>query len=342
MTKNKQWVLASHPDGMPSTDNWTLVERNLPEISEGQVQAKSIYLSVDPYMRGRISKASNYAAGVGIGDVMHGGGVGQVIATKSPDFAIGDIVETIGFGWQEYAALNANGLTKVDPDLGPIHSYLGYLGLPGLTAQIALDTIGDPKAGDTVVISAASGAVGQIAGQICKQKGTRVIAVASSQEKIDYCKSLGFDDGINYRSESDLDGAMKAMCPGGVDVFFDNTAGPIHDAVMKNLALGARIIICGTISLASKFDEVDTGIRFMRQILVARAKMQGFLYFDHLDKIDAARKAMSALEKTGKIKHREDILHGIDQMPTAFLRLLTGENFGKQLVQTSSDPYIES
>lgn len=339
MTTNKQWTLASYPDGMPELENWAMVESDLPVIEVGQVLAKSIYLSVDPYMRGRISKASNYAAGVGIGDVMHGGAVAEVVESMSADFHVGDIIETINFGWQEYAALDTAGLTKVDPSLGPIHSYLGYLGLPGLTAQIALDTIGDPQAGDTVVISAASGAVGQIAGQIAKQRGARVIAVASSQEKIDYCKSLGFDDGINYRDTPDLVVAMKDKCPDGVDVFFDNTAGPIHDAVMQNLALGARIIICGTISLASKFDEADTGLRFMRQVLVARAKMQGFLFFDHGDKVDAARKAMSKLEKAGEIQHREDILQGIEQMPTAFLRLLTGQNFGKQLVQASSDPY---
>ena len=339
MTKNKQWVLASHPDGMPTLKNWQMVECDLPEITDGQVLAKSIYLSVDPYMRGRISKASNYAASVAIGDVMHGGAVAQIVASKSPKFKVDDIIETINFGWQEYAALPDVGLTKVDPDLGPIHSYLGYLGLPGLTAQIALDTIGDVQSGDTVIISAAAGAVGQIAGQLAKQKGARIIAVASSQKKLDYCKSLGFDAGINYHSEPDLEGAIKALCPNGVNVFFDNTAGPIHDAVMKNLALGARIIICGTISLAAKFDEPDTGLRFMRQILVARAKMQGFLYFDHLDKVDAARKAMSALEKAGKIKHCEDILNGIEQMPAAFLRLLTGDNFGKQLVQVAPDPY---
>ncbi|RED49736.1 NADP-dependent oxidoreductase [Aestuariispira insulae] len=340
MESNRQWVLASYPNGMPERTNWRLEEGVCPSPLEGEVLARSIYLSVDPYMRGRISPAKNYAAGVAIGECMHGGAVAEVVESKHPGFQPGDIVETINFGWQDFACLKGDGLHKVDPTLGPIHSALGYLGLPGLTAYLALETIGEPKQGETVLISAASGAVGQIAGQIATIRGARAVAVASSQEKLDYCRDLGFADGINYREETDLAAAVRRACPDGVDVFFDNTAGPIHDAVMQNLAPFARIIICGTVSLAGKFDEPDTGLRFMRNILVARARMEGFLFFDHLDKVSAARKQVSDWEKQGLIRHREDVIDGIEHMPEAFLRLLNSENFGKQLVRVRDDPFL--
>ncbi|WP_420546929.1 NADP-dependent oxidoreductase [Curvivirga sp.] len=343
---NRQWVLTSHPTGMPSVENFKMVEGEMPAIGEGQVLARSIYLSLDPYMRGRISAAANYAAGVGIDDCMHGGAVAEIVASNHPDYQVGDIVENINFGWQDYAALNVdlgNGkkLHKVDKSLGPIHSAIGYLGMPGLTAYLALRDIGQPKTGDTVVISAASGAVGQIAGQIAKIKGARPVAVASSQDKLDYCASLGYEAGINYRDTADLDAAMKETCPDGVDVFFDNTAGPIHDAVMKNLAPFSRIIICGTISLAGKFEEPDMGQRFMRQVLVARAKMQGFLIFDYGEEdIIEARQQLASWAKEGKLQHKEDIKQGFEKMPESFIDMLTSKNFGKLMVQTRDDPTV--
>lgn len=339
MTENKAWVLNTHPTGMPEAGHWTLETKPMPEPGEGEVLIKAIYLSVDPYMRGRISPKANYAAGVKLGEIMHGGGVGVVMESRDPAFKPGDVVESMQFGWQEYNVQKASGLTRVDPSLGPIHSALSYLGLPGLTAYLALIYTGEVKAGDDVVVSAASGAVGQIAGQIALIKGARPVAIASSDDKLAYCKELGYAETINYRTAPDLVAAVKQACPDGVDVFFDNTAGPIHDAVMKNLALHARIIICGTVSLAGQFDEPDMGERFLRNILVSRAKMQGFLYFDFLDKVDAARAELAQWAKEGKLKHREDIMHGIEAMPEAFLRLLRSENFGKQMVQVTDDPY---
>ncbi len=341
---NHAWVLASHPDGMPATTDWRLKETPRPSPEDGQVLARAIYLSVDPYMRGRISKASNYAAGVSIGEVMHGGAVAEIVESRHPDWKEGDLIETMGFGWQEWAVLDpetqgTNGLRRVDPSLGPIHAYLSYLGMPGITAWIAMDTIGRTKAGETVLVSAASGAVGQVVGQIAKDKGARAVALASSAEKLAWCRDIGFDEGINYRERADdLPAAIKQACPDGIDVFFDNTAGPIHDAAMQNLALNARIIICGMVANAASFDQPDMGERHLRRILVARARMEGFLIFDHMARWDEARRALSQMAEAGHLRFRTDRLEGIEQMPQAFINLLTSKNFGKQVVQVSSDP----
>jgi NADPH-dependent curcumin reductase CurA len=330
---NKTWVLAEHPEGMPTLDTWRMEERPIPAAEEGQVVGKARWLSVDPYMRGRISKAANYAGGVGIGEAMHGGAVAEVVESKHPDWRPGDLFETIGFGWRDYAVVSGDGLTRVDPSLGPEHAWLSYLGMPGLTAHLALETIGKVKEGETVLVSAASGAVGQVVGQIAKIKGARAVAVASSPEKLAWCRDLGYDAGIDYRATEDLTAAVAEACPGGVDVFFDNTAGPIHDAVMRNLALNARIIICGTISLAGQFDAPDMGERFLRKILVARATMQGFLIFDHVDRYEAARRDLARWAGEGRLKFKTDVLDGIETMPRAFLNLLTSKNFGKQVVR---------
>lgn len=333
---NRTWVLAEHPEGMPGPETFRLESREIPALSDGDVLGRARWLSVDPYMRGRISKQANYAGGVAIGEAMHGGAVAEVIESKHPDWRPGDLFETIGFGWREFAAVPGNGLTRVDPTLGPEHAYLSYLGMPGLTAQIALDLIGKIQPGETVLVSAASGAVGQVVGQIAKIKGARAVAVASSPDKLAWCKEIGYDAGIDYRTEADLSKAVAAACPNGVDVFFDNTAGPIHDAAMKNLALGARIVICGTISLAGQFEAPDMGERFLRKILVARATMQGFLIFDHQDKYDAARRQLAQWAEEGKLTYKTDILDGIEQMPTAFQNILTSKNFGKQVVRLAN------
>lgn len=331
---NKTWVLAEHPTGMPDDRTFRLEEREIPDLSDGQVLGRSRWLSVDPYMRGRISKQANYAGGVSVGEAMHGGAVAEVVESRHPDWQPGDLFETIGFGWREYAAVSGDGLTRVDPSIdAPEHAWLSYLGMPGLTALIALDTIGKVKEGETVLVSAASGAVGQVVGQIGKIRGARAVAVASSQDKLDWCREIGFDAGINYREVPNLGRAVADACPDGVDVFFDNTAGPIHDAAMNNLALGARVIICGTISLAGQFDAPDIGERFMRKILVARARMEGFLIFDHITRYPEARRQLAQWEQEGKLTFRTDVLEGIEQMPTAFLNLLTSQNFGKQVVR---------
>ena len=330
---NRQWLLAAHPEGMPEPSDWRLVARPVEEPGPGQMLVRALYLSVDPYMRGRISPARNYAAGVQVGQVMTGGGVGRIVSSNLPGFAPGEIVESFGFGWQEYALLGAEGTRKVDPQQGPIQSALGYLGLPGLTAYFALLEVGRPRAGETVVISAAAGGVGQIAGQIAKLEGARAVAIASSEAKLAWCRELGYDAGINYRTAADLGAAVRAACPDGVDVFLDNTAGPIHDAVMANLAPHARVIVCGTVALAGRFEQPDIGLRHLRQILVTRARVEGFLLFDFAARYEEGRRQLAAWAKAGRLRHREDVLDGIEQMPQAFLRLLRSANFGKQLVR---------
>lgn len=337
-TQNSRWVLNSFPEGAPTEDCWRRDDAAIPEPADGQALVRAVYLSVDPYLRGRISKAANYAAGVQIGEVMHGNGVGVVEKSRCADLPEGAVVEGFGFGWQDYSLQTPDAVRVFDPSLGPIHAALSYLGMPGITAYLTMIDTLQIKQGDRAVVSAASGAVGQIAGQIARIKGATAVAVAGSDEKIAWCKELGYSDGINYKTCADLPAAMKAACPDGVDAFLDNTAGPIHDAVMLNLALGARIAICGTMELSNRLDQPDMGQRFLRQILTARARMQGFIIFDHMDRFDSVRREISGWAKDGLIRHREDILDGIDAMPEAFLRLLSGRNFGKQLVRVSECP----
>lgn len=341
-TLNNQWILASHPQGMPVRDNWRLEQTGLPEPGPNQILARAAYLSVDPYMRGRISAKQGYAKGVNIGDVMCGGAVAEVVASNHADWQQGDLVETINFGWQEYAILETENLTRVDPRIGPPHAWLSYLGMPGITAWIALRTVGTPKRGETVLVSAASGAVGQVVGQLAKAQGCRAVAVASSKTKLDWCLNLGYDAAVSYRDAEDLALEIRQACPDGIDIFFDNTAGPIHDAAMQNLALRARVIVVGTISLSGTFEQPDMGERFLRQILVNRALVKGFLVFDHLDMYDEARRALAACARNGQLKYQTDFMDGIERMPEAFLKLLHSQNVGKQLVRTElAGKYLE-
>ena len=331
---NRKWKLASYPTGMPTEDNWYMERSPVESPKINQVLARALYLSVDPYMRGRISSKQGYAKGVALDQIMDGGAVAEVVQSNHPDWCEGDILETINFGWQEYAVLDPKNATRVDPEIGPAHAWLSYLGMPGITAWCALKKIGRPALGQTILISAASGAVGQVAGQVAKDAGCRAIAVASSESKLDWCRNLGFDAGVNYRASNNLVSEFADACPDGIDVFFDNTAGPIHDAAMQNLAFGARIIIVGTISLADKFDQPDIGERFLRQILVNRAQVHGFLVFDYLEFYDEARNALAELANSGKLRFKTDFMDGIESMPEAFLKLLHSSNFGKQLVRT--------
>jgi NADPH-dependent curcumin reductase CurA len=335
---NRQWILASYPEGMPEESNWELREEAPREPGDEEVLVRAIYLSVDPYMRGRISPNKNYAAGVELGRVMAGGGVGEVMTSKHPSFRPGDIVESMGFGWQEFPVVKGRHLRRVDPSVAPIQSALSYLGMPGLTAYFAMREIGKPQPGETVLVSAASGAVGQVVGQIAKINGCRAVAVASSDAKLAWCREIGYDAGVNYRSAADLPAAVAEACPDGVHVYFDNTGGPIHDAAMENLALKARIIICGMVSLADRFGQPDIGVRHLRQMLVNRARMEGFLVSDHYDRYVEGIEQLAQWHRDGKLKFREDVMDGIENMPKAFLRLLHSENFGKQLVKISDPP----
>jgi NADPH-dependent curcumin reductase CurA len=289
-------------------------------------------------MRGRMSPATNYTKGVEIGEVMQGGGVGEVVASNHPAWKVGDIAESMGVGWQEWSVLTPDmtgraGVNRIDPNLAPIESSLSWLGMPGVTAYFGLLEVGRPRPGETVVVSAASGAVGQLVGQIAKLAGCRAVAVAGDDDKLRWCREIGFDAAINYKTAADLSKAVQEACPQGVDVFFDNTAGPIHDAVMKNLAVGARVVICGRVALAGQFGKPDIGERFMGHLIVTRASVHGFLVFDWWHRRDEALRRLSAWQRAGQIRFKEDVIEGIERMPEAFLRLLQGKNFGKQLVK---------
>lgn len=337
---HKQWRLASYPEGVPTEENWTLSEGPLPTIGPNQILARAIYLDVAPYMRGRISPQRNYAAGVAPGDVMLGGGIGEVVESNSRHYQPGDVVVTdFSFGWQEYAALHSSAVRKVDPAVAPLPYWMEAFGLNGTTAYFALFDAGRIRAGDTVVISAAAGSVGQIAGQIAKLGGCRAIGVTSSAEKAAWCRELGYDDIVDYRAEQhDLPGAIRRACPKGVDVYIDNTAGVISEAVMQNLAPRARIVLVGSISLAGKFGQPDIGPRFHRQTLIARATIQGFLVSDYRERYDEARERLVSWYRSGVLESKFDIAKGIENLPKAFLRLLKSENTGKQMVQVGDEP----
>ena len=335
---NRRWLLAKYPEGMPAPDDWSLDTQPVPEPGPGQILVKAKWLSVDPYMRGRMSPTANYAAAVKPGEVMHGGGVGEVVASRHPAWKPGDIAETMNFGWQEWAVLTPDlpgpaGVNRVDPALAPIQSSLSWLGMPGLTAYFGLLELGRPRPGDTVAVSAASGAVGQLVGQIAKLCGCRSLAIAGSDHKLAWCREIGFDEGINYKTAGDLTAAVRAACPEGLNVYFDNTGGPIQDAAMKNLAIGARVIVCGRISQAARFGQPEIGERLIGNLIVNRASIHGLLVFDWWHRRDEALRRLASWGAAGRIRFREDVMDGIESMPEAFLRLLDGRNFGKQLVR---------
>ncbi|NQV56356.1 MAG: NADP-dependent oxidoreductase [Rhodospirillales bacterium] len=332
--KNRRWVLDHYPEGMPGEDTFRL-EEDVPiaALGDGEVLVQAHYLSVDPYMRGRISPAKSYAASIEPGQLMVGGGVGEVIESRSDKYSAGDFVETMGFGWQEFAVLGDRGLNKVDPDLAPIESSLGWLGMPGRTAYFGLFHVANIQPGETIVISAASGAVGQVAGQLARNHGCKTVAIASTEAKLDWCKEIGYGEGVNYKTEPDLAAALARVCPDGIDMYFDNTSGPIQDAVMMNLALHGRIALCGTISLSATFGQPDIGLRLNRQLLINRARMEGFLVTDFAAHFEEANQALAKAHKEGNLKFREDVMDGIANMPKAFIKLLNSENFGKQMIK---------
>ena len=333
MTQNESWFLKDFPQGMPSADNWELHKTTMPTPDADELLVRTLWLSVDPYMRGRISPSKNYAAGIVPGDLMIGGGVGEVIESNNPEFSKGDIIESDYFGWQNYSTLPASTATKLDPNTAPVQSALSYLGMPGLTAYFSLLYTGAPKKGETILISAASGAVGQIAGQIAGIKGFNPVAVCGSDEKLAWCRELGYSAGVNHRKAHDLTAAITEACPQGIDVYLDNTAGSIHDAAMHNLNTFGRVVVVGTVALADRFGQPDIGQRHLRQILITRARIEGFLLDDFHANYQKARADLTAWHQAGLLQHKEDIADGIETVPHAFVRMLKGENFGKQLVR---------
>ena len=335
MATNRQILLAARPVGFPKDSDFKLVESPVPTPGDGQILVRSIYLSVDPYMRGRMNDVKSYAQPVQIGEVMGGGVVGKVVESNNPAFKEGDIVDGM-FGWQDYAVSNGQGVRKIDPSLARISTALGVLGMPGLTAYFGLLEIGNPQAGETVVVSGAAGAVGSLVGQIAKIKGCRVVGIAGADDKIAYLTGeLGFDGAFNYKTESDYYEKLKELCPKGVDVYFDNVGGEITDAVFRLINTKARISICGQISQYNLEKPEMAPRLILTMLLVKQAKAEGFLVFQFLERYPEGLRQMAQWIKEGKLKYKEDIEEGIENTPRAFMAMLKGHNLGKQLVKVS-------
>jgi NADPH-dependent curcumin reductase CurA len=332
MPMNRQITLAARPVGYPKESDFCLIEKPVPIPGEGEMLIRIIYLSLDPYMRGRMNQEKSYAPPMEIGEVMVGGTVGKVLQSNHPGFVKGDIIEGM-LGWQEYAVSKGSGLRKIDPQVAPVSTALGVLGMPGLTAYFGLLEVAKPKSGETVVISGAAGAVGSAAGQIAKIKGCRVVGIAGSDAKINYLVGeLGFDAAFNYRSVENYYQVLSEICPDGIEVYFDNVGGAITDAVCKLLRPKARIAICGQISQYN-LPEPEMGPRLMPHLLIKQARAEGFLVFQFLDRYEEALKQLTQWLKEGKLKYREDIVDGIGNAPSAFIAMLQGRNMGKQLVK---------
>jgi NADPH-dependent curcumin reductase CurA len=336
-TSHRQVRLAARPAGYPRESDLRLVESSVPEPGAGEFLVRVVYLSLDPYMRGRMSDARSYVPPVAVGDVMEGGTVGEVVRSNHPGFAVGDVVEG-RLGWQEYAVSAGKGVRRIDPTVAPISTALGVLGMPGLTAYFGLLEVGQPKAGETVVVSAASGAVGGLVGQIAKLKGCRAVGLAGSDAKVDYItRELGYDAGINYRTAPDLDLALRAACPKGVDVYFDNVGGRITEAVSRHVNLFARISVCGLMSQYN-LTEPEVAPRNERFVLVNRVRIQGFIVFDFAARYKEGLAQLTEWVRAGQLRYREDVVDGLERAPAALIGLLQGRNFGKMLVRVGPDP----
>jgi NADPH-dependent curcumin reductase CurA len=339
---NRQIRLAARPVGMPTRANWNTTTEPVAEPAEGGVLLKTLALSLDPAMRGWMNEGKSYIPPVGIGEVMRAGGVGKVIASKNPKFAVGDHVSAT-FGVQEYitlpeAEIKRNGLAKIDLKVGSLTQWLNVLGMPGMTGYFGLMDVGLPKAGETVVVSGAAGAVGQTVGQMAKIKGCRVVGIAGGAAKCDWVvKELGFDACIDYKAgPSAVRDGLKAHCPQGVDIYFDNVGGEILDHVLAKITRGARIIICGAISQYNNTTAVQ-GPKNYLSLLVNRARMEGIVVFDYADRYHLAIAEMAGYLKDGRMKSKEDVVQGIDTFPETLLKLFNGENFGKLVLEVAQD-----
>ena len=331
---NKQILLTSRPAGEATTANFTLVETPVPELKDGQVLVRHHYLSLDPYMRGRMNDAKSYAAPQPLNEVMIGGTAGEVIASKDPSFTAGDRVVGMG-GWQQYSVVSGRGmLRKVDTSRIPLTAYLGAVGMPGVTAWYGLTKIIEARAGQTIAVSAASGAVGSVVGQLAKTRGCRAIGVAGGQEKCEYVvRELGFDACIDYKQHPDarsLYRALKEATPDGIHGHFENVGGAVLDAVLVRMNDFGRIAVCGMIS---GYDGKPIPLQNPQLILTSRLLVQGFIISEHMDVWPEALTELGGLVAQGRLKYRETIAQGIESAPEAFLGLLKGRNFGKQLVK---------
>ena len=333
---NRKITLVARPVGRPQESDFALVEEPVPELDDGQFLIQTTYLSVDPYMRGRMNERKSYADPVGLGDVMVGQAVGKVVESKNDRFAAGDVVAGM-IGWQEYLVTDGTEIRKVRTGDQPISTALGVLGMPGLTAYFGLLDIGNPQAGETVVVSGAAGAVGATVGQIAKLKGCRVVGIAGSDEKVAYLTDeLGFDAAFNYKTTDNYFGKLKELCPDGIDVYFDNVGGPISDAVFPLINIGARVVICGQIALYNA-TELEQGPRLFWKLIEKQAKIEGFLVFQYADRYREGMADLSQWVAAGRIKYRQRIDDGLENAPKIFLGLFDGRNIGKQLVRVNPE-----
>ncbi len=334
-TTNPQWVLAKRPHGMINPSNWKWQEVPVPALAEGEALVQVLYLSCDPAMRGWMEDRPSYIPPVGIGEVMRAGSVGRVIETRTPALAVGDVVEGM-VGWQQYGVVKPGtlmGATKLAAGIEPQHA-LGVLGITGLTAYFGLLDLGKPKAGETVVVSGAAGATGSIAGQIARIKGCRVIGIAGGPDKCAWLtREARFDAAVDYKGE-DVGKRLRELAPSGVDVFFDNVGGAILDAVLGQIRTRARIVLCGGIS---GYNDVEPapGPRNLMNLVIQRARMEGFIVIDYAARFGDARAEMKRWLDAGELAHQEDVVVGLENAPTALARLFEGKNLGKQLVKVA-------
>ena len=330
MTTNRQILLAKRPTGWVTEADFRMVESPLPVPGDGQVLIRNHYLSLDPYMRGRMDDAPSYAENVKVGDVMVGGTVGEVVASKNPKFKPGAMVGGYA-GWQDYGLSDGKALSRIDTSIAPASWYLGVLGMPGVTAWIGLLDICQPRAGETVVVSAASGAVGSVVGQLARIAGCRVVGIAGGPEKCGYCvNDLGFDACVDYKADG-WRKALSAAAPKGIDVNFENVGGEVLDAVLSRTNAFARIALCG---LVSQYNATEAyGVKNFRFLLINRIRLQGFIVSEYLDKWPRVLQELAGHVAAGRVKYRETVADGLENAPSAFIGMLRGLNFGKQVVK---------
>jgi NADPH-dependent curcumin reductase CurA len=337
--KNRQFLLASRPHGEPSPDNFRLVEADVPEPGPGQMLLRTVYLSLDPYMRGRMNAGPSYARPVEVGEVMEGRSVCEVVRSNVPQYKAGDIV-VAGTGWQEFALSDGKSVQQVDPALAPITTALGVLGMPGMTAYTGLLTIGQPQPGETVVVAAASGPVGSVVGQVARIKGCRAVGIAGGERKCRFVtQELGFDACLDHRQPG-LAERLKAACPNGIDIYFEHVGGAVFEAVLPLLNNFARVPVCGLIAHYNA-TELPAGPnrvpQLMLAMLVKRLTFRGFIVWDFASQYLDFVRDMSGWLREGRVKYREDITDGLENAPRELMGLLKGENFGKKMIRVSPD-----
>jgi len=331
---NRQWVLANRPDGWPTEADFELKETPVPQPGEGEMLVRILWVSVDPYMRGRMRDVKSYAPPVPLGGVMEAGTVGRVVASNLSRFKEGDIVEG-RLGWQDYALSDGKGVRVIDPELAPISTALGVLGMPGMTAYFGFLDICDPKPGETVVVSGAAGAVGSLVGQIARIKGCRAVGIAGGEDKVAWLTSdLGFDAAFNYKTVPNYGAKLAELCPDGIDSYFDNVGGEITDAIFPLLNSHARVSICGQISQYN-LEKPELGPRLLWHCIRQQLKIQGFLVFQYADRFKEGLEQMAAWIRDGSLQYRENVVEGLENTPTAFIGMMRGENIGKQVIHVA-------